>query len=139
ELGLVHEALQDRERFLAHAPHLVRPLRFLYPIYPHVAARRAVRAGLLLYDVLSHGKSLPKRRYLNRAKTLALAPGLNADGLTGGATYYDGQIQHVERLVCEMVSDAKAHGAVCLNHAPVTALRIEPDGPGRRATGATIE
>jgi glycerol-3-phosphate dehydrogenase len=139
EFGLVHEALQDRERFLAHAPHLVRPLRFLYPIYPHVAARRAVRAGLLLYDVLSHGKSLPNRRYLSRARALELAPGLDADGLTGGATFYDAQIEHVERLVVEMVCDARAHGAVCLSHTPVTALRVDPDGAGRRATGATIQ
>jgi glycerol-3-phosphate dehydrogenase len=137
EFGLVHEALQDRERFLEHAPHLVRPLRFLYPIYPHVAARRAVRAGLFLYDILSHGKSLPKRKYLNLAKVIALAPGLARDGLTGGATYYDAQIQSVERLVMEMVADARTHGAVCLNHTPVTALRLEADGPGKRATGAT--
>jgi glycerol-3-phosphate dehydrogenase len=138
ELGLVHEALQDRERLLEQAPHLVRPLRFLYPIYPHVAARRAVRAGLFLYDLLSHGKSLPKRKYLNRARTMDLAPGLAADGLAGGATYYDAQIQSVERLVVEMVCDARAHGAVCLAHAGATALRIEPDGTLRRATGATL-
>lgn len=137
EFGLVHEALQDRERFLAHAPHLVRPLRFLYPIYPHVAARRAVRAGLLLYDILSHGKSLPKRKYLKLSKVLEIAPGLATEGLTGGATFYDAQIQSVERLVMEMVADARAHGALCLNHTPVTALSIQPDGPGRRATGAT--
>lgn len=137
EFGLVHEALQDRERFLAQAPHLVRPLRFLYPIYPHVAARRAVRAGLLLYDILSHGKSLPKRKYLRVDKVLELAPGLAAEGLAGGATFYDAQIQSVERLVMEMVVDARSRGAVCLNHTPVTVLRIGPDGPGRRATGAT--
>lgn len=138
EFGLVHEALQDRERFLAHAPHLVRPLRFLYPIYPHVAARRAVRAGLFLYDILSHGKSLPKRKYLKVAKVREIAPGLSEEGLAGGATFYDAQIQMVERLVIEMVDDARAHGAVCVNHAAVTALRIEPEGPGRRATGATV-
>src|SRR5688572_18131883 len=139
EFGLVHEALQDRERLLAHAPHLVRPLRFLYPIYPHVAARRAVRAGLLLYDVLSHGKSLPNRKYLKRSKVLELAPGLTTEGLTGGATFYDAQIQSVERLVMEMVADARAHGAVCLNHTPVRALRIDPEGLGRRAVGATAD
>lgn len=139
EFGLVHEALQDRERFLAHAPHLVRPLRFLYPIYPHVAARRAVRAGLLLYDVLSHGKSLPNRKYLSRARTLQVAPGLDAEGLTGGATFYDAQIEHVERLVVEMVCDARAHGAVCLSHTPVTALRLQDDGGARRAAGATVQ
>lgn len=147
EFGLVHEALQDRERMLAQAPHLVRPLQFLYPIYPHVAARRTVRVGLWLYDLLSHGKSVPKRRYYKREAALRLAPGLNPDGLTGGATYYDGQIQWVERLVAELVWDAKQHGAVCLNHTRVEALTVEdyhpPDEglvgqPRRHVTGATL-
>ena len=138
EFGLVHEALQDRERFLRDATHLVRPLRFVYPIYPHVAARRAVRAGLLLYDILSHGKSVPSRKYYGRAATQKLAPGLRAEGLAGGATFYDAQIQHVERLVVEMVWDARANGAVCLNHTPVLRL-VQDGGPkDRRVTGAVI-
>lgn len=136
EFGLVHEALQDRERFLRHAPHLVRPLRFLYPIYPHIAARRAVRAGLLLYDLLSHGKQLPGRKYYNRRATLALAPGLQPDGLRGGATYYDAQIEHVERLVLEMMLDARAHGAMCLNRAKVTRLNRTAGGA---ISGAEVE
>lgn len=137
EFGLVHEALQDRERFLRDAPHLVRPLRFLYPIYPHVAARRAVHAGLLLYDVLSHGKSVPGRRYLRKADVEALAPGLSLEGLTGGATFYDAQIEQVERLVVEMVADARRHGAACLTRAIVTGLLWETE-PRRRVTGATV-
>ncbi len=148
EFGLVHEALQDRERMLRQAPHLVRPLKFLYPIYPHVAARRTVRVGLWLYDLLSHGKSLPKRRYYKREETLRLAPGLNPDGLRGGATYYDGQIRSVERMIAEMVWDAKSHGAVCLNHTRVAELTIEANRtpeedlvgtPHRRCTGAILE
>ncbi len=134
EFGLVHEALQDRERWLRDAPHLVRPLRFVYPIYPHVAARRAVRAGLLLYDVLSHGKSVPGRQYFPRHAVQRMAPGLNAEGLTGGATFYDAQVEHVERLVLEMVLDARAHGAVCLTRTSVVELLRE----GGRATGARV-
>ncbi len=148
EFGLVHEALQDRERMLRQAPHLVRPLKFLYPIYPHVAARRTVRVGLWLYDMLSHGKSLPKRRYYKREETLRLAAGLNPDGLRGGATYYDGQIRSVERLIAELVWDAKAHGAICLNHTRVADLVVEANRtpeqdvvgtPHRRCTGAVLE
>lgn len=138
EFALVHEALQDRERFLRQAPHLVRPLRFIYPIYPHVAARRAVRAGLLLYDIFSHGKSLPNRHYFSRAETLRLAPGLSAEGLRGGATYYDAQIEHVERLVVEMVLDARAHGAVCLNRAIVTGIRMAGSPGAQAATGVHV-
>ncbi len=148
EFGLVHEALQDRERMLRQAPHLVRPLKFLYPIYPHVAARRTVRVGLWLYDLLSHGKSVPKRRYYKREETLRLAPGLNPSGLRGGATYYDGQIRSVERLIAELVWDAKARGATCLNHTRVAELSIEANRtpeedvvgtPHRRCTGAILE
>src|SRR5688572_3603588 len=99
EFGLVHEALQDRERLLRQAPHLVRPLRFLYPLYPHIVARRTVRMGLWLYDQLSRGKSLPNRKYLRRDDALREAPGLASEGLAGAATFYDAQIHQVERLI----------------------------------------
>ncbi len=138
EFGLVHEALQDRERLFRQAPHLVQPLRFLYPIYPHVAARRAVRAGLLLYDILSHGKSVPGRDYMRREAALEMAPGLNPTGLVGGALFYDGQIQHVERLVCEQVVDAKTHGAVALNHTALVEFLLDPHENGQRVAGAVL-
>jgi glycerol-3-phosphate dehydrogenase len=139
EFGLVHEALQDRERLLRQAPHLVRPLKFLYPIYPHVVARRTVRVGLLLYDLLSGGKSVPGRGYLRRKETLRLLPGLESRGLVGGATFYDGQVQHVERLVVESVLDAVAHGATALNHTRVVDILVEGSGAGRRAAGAVVQ
>jgi glycerol-3-phosphate dehydrogenase len=138
DFALVHEALQDRERLLRHAPHLVRPLRFLYPLYPHVVARRTVRIGLWLYDLLSHGKSLPNRKYLPRDKALQEAPGLAKEGLAGAATFYDAQIHHVERLVAETLWDAKRHGAVCLNRARVEYFDFERQGGRRRVTGAAV-
>ncbi len=127
ELGLVHEALQDRELMFRQAPHLVRPLEFLYPLYPHIASRRTVRAGLLLYDVLSHGKSVPKRDYLRRDEVLHRVPGINPEDLKGGATYYDGQWRSVERFVAELALSARRHGAMCLNHTLVQRLAIEGD------------
>lgn len=119
DLPLVHEALQDREWMFQHAPHLVRPLRFVYPIYPHVASRRTVRVGLWLYDLLSHGRSVPGRDFLKRDRLLAELPGLNPDELKGGAAYHDGQFQSVERFVWELVLDARNHGADCRNHTEV--------------------
>jgi len=139
ELALVHEALQDRERLLRQAPHLVRPLRFLYPLYPHVVARRTVRIGLFLYDVLSRGKSLPNRKYLRRAAALAEAPALDPKGLAGAAAFYDAQIHQVERLVLEMVLDARAHGAVCLSRTRLEFLEFERAAGRRRVTGARLE
>ncbi len=125
ELGLVHEALQDRELMLQHAPHLVRPLRFIYPIYPDVANRRTVRAGLFVYDLLSHGKSVPQRDYLDREECLEAIPQLNPVGLEGGATYFDAQIRSVERLVAELVWDARRAGADCRNHTEMVRLILE--------------
>lgn len=139
ELGLVHEALHERELLLRHAPHLVRPLRFLYPLYPHTAARRTVRIGLWLYDQLSRRKSLPRRKYVATEDALRLAPGLSGTGLAGAATFYDAQIQHVERLVAEMVADARSHGAVALNHTRVDFLQFERSDGRRRVTGAHVE
>ena len=60
EVGLVRESLQERERLLRIAPHLVRPLPLLLPIYRgDTRGRLLIRAGMVAYDVLSRGKSLP--------------------------------------------------------------------------------
>jgi glycerol-3-phosphate dehydrogenase len=134
EFGLVHEALQDRERYLRHAPHHVHPLRFLYPLYPHVASRRLVRVGLALYDVLSHGRSVPGHERLRAKQALEAEPGLQPAGLLGAARFWDAQIEHVERLVAEQVEDARTHGAIALNYTAVTRLEREGD----RVTGALL-
>ena len=135
ELGLVHEALQDRELMFRQAPHLVRPLRFYYPLYPHIASRRTVRVGLWLYDLLSRGKSVPKRGHLKADAVRAVLPGIEAADLKGAATFWDGQFQSVERFVMELVLDAQRHGADCRNHTPVRRLLVQ-DG---RCTGAERE
>ena len=113
EIGLVYESLRERERLLAHAPHLVEPLELCIPVYR--GARRGrwqIGVGLALYDLLSAGKSLPSRRLFGRDELLAKMPGLNPDGLVGGASYYDAQVRYPERLVLENVRDAVEHGAV---------------------------
>ena len=77
EIGLVRESLRERERLLHIAPHLVRPLPLLFPIYRgDQRGRLLIRAGMVAYDVLSHGKSLPRHRMLDRAAALGRAPGL---------------------------------------------------------------
>ena len=132
ELGLVHESLRERERLLALAPHLVEPLELCIPVY--AAARRKrwqIGIGLALYDLLSAGKSLPKRRLFGRDELLAHMPGLNRDGLIGGASYYDAQVRYPERLVVENVRDAVAHGTALATYSRVTRVLVE----NGRATG----
>ena len=126
EFGLVRESLRERACLMNIAPHLVRPLRILVPIYKH--ARRGVwtiRAGMIAYDALSFDKSLPRHRMLSRHETLRRAPGLNSEGLLGAAVYFDAQVEFAERLVLENALSAVAHGAVVITYARVDKLNVE--------------
>ncbi|TMR96892.1 glycerol-3-phosphate dehydrogenase/oxidase [Nonomuraea basaltis] len=135
EVGLVRESLRDREWLLRRAPHLVAPLRFALPFYRNNSHHRfALRAGMVLYDVLSFDKSLPVHRTYGRRKTAALLPGLSPDGLQGSAVYYDAQVEYAERLSVEIMLAARAAGATTLNHAESTRLRVERG----RVVGASV-
>src|SRR5215210_6460184 len=72
ELGLVREPLRERERLLRLAPHLVRPLPLLIPIYAGDGRGPwLIRAGMIAYDLLSYDKSLPRHEMLSREQALA--------------------------------------------------------------------
>lgn len=120
EIPLVRESLRERERLLRNAPHLVRPLPLLVPIYERSKRGPAtIRAGMLAYDLLSFDKSLEGHRMLSRDEALAREPGLNPDGLKGAARYYDAQVGYCERLTLENVLSARRHGAVVATYARV--------------------
>jgi len=126
EFGLVRESLRERECLLRIAPHLVRPLEMVVPIYDN--ARRGywtMRAGMLAYDILSFGKSLPRHRMLSSAETLAQLPALDPDGLLGAAVYYDAQVAFAERLVLENALAAIAHGASVITYANVHKILLQ--------------
>jgi glycerol-3-phosphate dehydrogenase len=132
EIGLVRESLRERERLLRIAPHLVRPLPLLLPIYRgDTRGRLLIKAGMVAYDVLSHGKSLPRHRLLDRASALERAPGLAEPGLLGAALYHDAQVEYAERLALENALDARAHGAEIRTYHHVDAI-LREDG---RVTG----
>ena len=123
EVGLVRESLKERETLLRIAPHLVRPLAITIPIYKQSRRGRGmIRAGMIAYDLLSLGKSLPRHAMQSRRETLRQLPGLNGEGLVGSAVYYDAQVEYAERLVVENVLDAIAHGATVLTYTTVTKL-----------------
>ena len=128
EFGLVRESLREREILLKIAPHLVRPLPITIPIYKHRRRGRAIiRAGMIVYDLLSIGKSLPRHRMLSRAETLKQLPGLNPEALLGSALYFDAQVEFPERLVLENVLAARQYGAEVLTQTRVTKLLTEGD------------
>ncbi len=131
EVGLVRESLRERERLLHAAPHLVRPLPLVIPIYE--GDRRGpltIRAGMVAYDILSFDKSLDRHRMLSAEEALHRVPGLNPEGLRGAAVYYDAQVEYAERLAVENALAARDHGAVVLTYARVDRLLIE-DGAVR--------
>ena len=125
EFGLVRESLREREILLRIAPDLVRPLAITIPIYKQSKrGRLTIRAGMVLYDLLSWGKSLPRHRMFSRAETLERWPGLNPDGLVGSALYYDAQVEFPDRLVLANVMSARECGAEVLTHTRVTNLTV---------------
>jgi glycerol-3-phosphate dehydrogenase len=135
ELRLVHESLHDREQLLHIAPHLVRPVPFVVPLYPHNHKPAWMfRLGMVAYDALSARKSVPRHRPLGRKAVAVELPSLNRDGLSGALRYYDGQVVFAERLVLETLLSAIDAGAVALTYATVTEVLTEAGG----ATGLRI-
>ncbi len=125
ELGLVYESLAEREQLLKTASHLVEPFPFYVPVFAE--SRRSkwkVKAGMLLYDLLSIGKSVPGHSMLNAAELSAALPSLRRENLRGGALYYDAQITFPERLVIELVQDAVDNGAQLMTHTAVTSIDV---------------
>ncbi|MGH3884892.1 MAG: FAD-dependent oxidoreductase, partial [Pseudonocardiaceae bacterium] len=90
EFGLVREALHERELMLTRlAPHLVKPVSFLYPLTHRIWERPYVAVGLALYQTLGGARSVPGQRHLTRSAVLRMAPALRRDTLIGGVHYYD--------------------------------------------------
>ena len=122
DFGLVYESLTDRERLFHNAPHLVRPVSWMMPVYKH--NRRPgwmVELGMILFDMLSFKKTAPWHRYLSRSRTLRRFPGISPDGLKGSVVFYDGQVELAERLCVELTIDARRNGANVLTHSKVDA------------------
>ena len=135
DFRLVRLDLRERETLLKIAPHLVKPLLFLVPFYERSFAYRAkMRLGMILYDLLSYDKSLPRHRILDAEEVRAAEPEMRADGLQGAAAYYDAQVFSPERLCLENLIDAREHGAHVFNYTEVTG----PLMSGRTVAGVRV-
>lgn len=122
EFRLVREALVERERMLATAPQLIRPMAFVLPHAHAVRPRWMVRAGLYLYDLLGLGSSLPRSQGL-RCGDPRLAP-LTAG--TSGFLYWDAQVDDAA-LVRANAADAAANGAGIATGVAVTGAQRDKD------------
>lgn len=117
DFDLVRSDMREREILLHIAPHLVRPLPFLIPMYGWPLWKRLrLRVGMVLYDLLSYDKSLPWHRFLSRRDTLRAEPRLNPRRLKGAAKYWDAQVEFPERLALANALGAAEHGALLSNH-----------------------
>lgn len=134
EFGLVREALRERELSMATlAPHLVKPLRFLYPLTRRAWERPYVAAGLMLYDTMGGAKSVPGQRHLTRHGALRLAPGLRRNSLIGGISYYDTVVDDA-RHTMTVARTAAHYGAVIRTSTQVVGFLREAD----RVTGVRV-
>ena len=115
DFRLVREALVERGLLLQRiAPHLVKPVRFLYPLKRRVIERLYIGAGMLLYDIFSWsgGRSpgVPHHRHLTKRQVMKAIPSLANNALVGGITYYDAQVDDA-RYVSSLARTASFYGA----------------------------
>ena len=137
DFGLVREALQERGLLLTRlAPHLVRPVPFLYPLTKPVWERAYVGAGLALYDGMAkagkYDMGVPLHRHLTRRQVARIAPDFRSEAITGAIRYYDCQVDDA-RMVVAVARTAAKHGAHVATRVKVTGFLRE----GERVVGVT--
>jgi glycerol-3-phosphate dehydrogenase len=130
DLGLVREALLERQLMVALAPHLVKPLPLVVPAFDGAHPDRMVGVGLNLYDVMSRDRDRRRRaeswsperhRMISGEEVVELLPALASREPTSGYLFYDCQTDDV-RLVLTVLGEAERFGAVCANRLDVTGL-----------------
>ena len=138
DFGLVREALTERGLLLDRiAPHLIRPVPFLYPLTHRVWERAYVGAGVLLYDTMAYtsgtAHGLKRHRHLTRRQALREAPCLRKSSFTGAIQYWDAQVDDA-RHTMTVVRTAAGFGALAANRVQVTGFLRQ----GERVTGASL-
>jgi len=137
DFKLVREALRERDLLVTKlAPHLVKPVPFLYPLYKKVVERPYVGAGLVIYDAMEGTKRpVPHHRHLTARGALRRAPALRPERLAGAMVYYDAQVDDARHTVC-VARTAAMHGAIVVTRASATSLLRSADGT--QVTGAVV-
>jgi glycerol-3-phosphate dehydrogenase len=127
EFGLVREALRERELMTTRlAPHLVKPVPFLYPLTRRLWERPYVASGLLLYDTIAGHSSLPGQKHLSRRAALRVFPGLRDDALVGAVRYFDAQTDDA-RHTLTVARTAARYGAVVRSSTQAVGFAREAD------------
>ncbi len=132
DFKLVRESLHERELMVSSlAPHLVKPLAFLYPLHNKVRERTYVGAGLALYEALrGFQRTLPGHRHINQKNIAEIAPSLRPDLVKGAIKYFDAQVDDARHTMM-IARTAARHGAVIASGVRVESLIRE----GKRVIG----
>jgi glycerol-3-phosphate dehydrogenase len=138
DFRLVAEALQERGLLIRKiAPHLIRPVPFVYPLKHHAWERLYVGSGIALYDTLGRlsgrSRGLPRHRHLTRRGARTIVPSLREDSLVGAVQYYDAQVDDARHTMF-VARTAAAYGAHVATRARVVGL-LEEAG---RVVGAEV-
>ena len=135
DFKLVREALHERELMVSSlAPHLVKPVGFLYPLHEKYRERTYVGAGLALYDVLrGFQRALPWHKHLSEKKIVQIAPALRSDLINGAIKYFDAQVDDARHTLA-VARTAARHGAVIASRVQCEELVRD----GKRVVGAKV-
>ncbi len=126
DVPLVMEALRERGIMRLNAPHLVKDLAFVVPVYAWWEGP-FYGAGLRVYNLLAGKYGFGKSRNLSKARTLEYLPNIKQEGLRGGVIYFDGQFDDMRFLIC-LVRTAEEQGATMLNYAAVEEVTKDKSG-----------
>jgi glycerol-3-phosphate dehydrogenase len=124
-LFLVLDALRERGLLHQNAPHLVRNLSFIIPIY-HRSDALLYGLGLKVYDRLAGSLSFGASQCLSPEETIRRLPTLNSSHLVGGIAYHDGQFDD-SRLAINLAQTATKLGAAVANYVSCIGL-VKQDG-----------
>jgi len=140
EFGLVREGVVERQLLMRLAPHLVRPMDFLYPVWPDTAKRRLLGIGLTTYDVFAfaslgiRSNDIKRHERISAEEAIELAPALSGSDLAYSYRYGDCATDDA-RLVLAVVQAARRFGALAVPYAEAVGLTKDAAG---RITGATL-
>jgi len=125
QLHLVFEASQERRTLMRIAPHIVRPLQFLWPVFDGARIPTwKLRAALTVYDALALFRNVAPHHALSAAAIATLEPALRRPGLHGGATYFDAATDDA-RLTLLNARAAHDAGAVVASRVRVDGLLLD--------------
>lgn len=126
DISLVYQALRERGLLMINAAHLVTKEEFIIPCFNWFSLAKYL-VGLKIYDWLSGNFSIGKSRFLSKVELMTKIPGLAAEGLVGGVSYFDGKFDDA-RLALNLAQTCIEQGAAVLNYVKVTNLLKDKQG-----------